>query len=372
MAGIPGTLGGIVRMNAGGRFGQISDVICDVTVLDADGVRRRLSQEEVGFSYRHSELNGSIVVGATLLLRPDDAGRVRKRYNEIWEYKRASQPLADYSAGCVFKNPPGASAGSLIDRAGLKGYAVGGAYVSPQHANFILAREGARARDIFTLIGHIRRVVAERSGVELELEIQVWDQCRARQRNWFDEHNVRFTRGKGVPLMTRLAERAATGITVPKLVAKKLKITVLSGGTGGEREVSLKSGRAVAAALISLGHSVHVADITPDSLAALDIPADVVFIALHGGFGEDGRLQRVLEDRSIRYTGCGPEASAMAMDKVAAKCRFIEAEVPTPRFDVVTAGQALEAFRNWRRRRCSSRSPTAAAWTSPSRATRLL
>jgi UDP-N-acetylmuramate dehydrogenase len=174
MAGIPGTLGGILRMNAGGRFGQISDVVCDLTVLDETGAPRRLSHDEAGFGYRHSELGDFTIVGATLVLRPGEGERVRRRYTEIWECKRKSQPLTDYSAGCVFKNPPGRSAGQLIDQAGLKGHMIGGASVSAQHANFILAREGTRARDILALIGHIRRVVAERFGVELELEIQVW------------------------------------------------------------------------------------------------------------------------------------------------------------------------------------------------------
>ncbi|HOB75424.1 MAG TPA: UDP-N-acetylmuramate dehydrogenase [Phycisphaerae bacterium] len=177
MAGIPGSLGGIIRMNAGGRFGQISDVVSDVTVLDETGQVRRLGHGEVGFTYRHTKLNGSIVVGATLVLRPDDADRVKKRYEEIWDYKKRSQPLADYSAGCIFKNPPNDSAGRLIDQAGLKGHRIGGASVSEQHGNFIVASKGAQARDVLSLIGTIRRTVAERFGVELELEVQIWDRC---------------------------------------------------------------------------------------------------------------------------------------------------------------------------------------------------
>jgi UDP-N-acetylmuramate dehydrogenase len=181
MAGIPGSLGGIIRMNAGGRFGQIADVVRGVTVLEPNGTLRQLTHGEVGFSYRHTELSGCIVLDATLGLRQECAGAVRRRYDEIWEYKRASQPLADCSAGCVFKNPAGGSAGRLIDQAGLKGYAIGGAFVSQQHANFIVAREGAAARDVLALIGHIRRVVAERFGTELELEVEIWGQCRAHE-----------------------------------------------------------------------------------------------------------------------------------------------------------------------------------------------
>lgn len=181
MAGIPGSLGGIVRMNAGGKFGQISDSVVDVTVVDEAGTLKTLTHDEVGFRYRHTNLKNVTVCGATLRLRRDDARRLRERFLEIFEYKKHSQPLADHSAGCVFKNPQGHSAGALIDRAGLKGRAVGGAYVSTAHANFIGAKEGASARDVMTLVGIIRREVADRFGVELELEIEVWEASRSRR-----------------------------------------------------------------------------------------------------------------------------------------------------------------------------------------------
>lgn len=154
------------------------------------------------------------------------------------------------------------------------------------------------------------------------------------------------------------ATQSASTIPVKELVApprypavpltdRKLKITVLSGGQSTEREVSLKSGRAVAEALRSLGHTVYLADINPDQLEALDLQVDMVFIALHGAFGEDGRLQQLLEDRGIIYCGSDARASALAMDKVAAKKRFVEAGVPTPRFDVVTPQRVDEALRFW-------------------------
>jgi len=147
--------------------------------------------------------------------------------------------------------------------------------------------------------------------------------------------------------MTRLADRVSTDFPMPKRLERRLKITVLAGGPGTEREVSLKSGQAVAEALRSLGHHVYIADIGPDDLKNLDKPVDMVFIALHGDFGEDGKLQQILDRRGIRYCGSPAAASALAMDKVAAKCCFIENGVPTPRFDVVTADRLDKVLDNW-------------------------
>ncbi|MHC4676077.1 MAG: UDP-N-acetylmuramate dehydrogenase, partial [Planctomycetota bacterium] len=173
MAGIPGSMGGIIRMNAGGRFGQIADVVCQVTVLDESGRLRSLSGNEVGFRYRGTNLNGYVVYQACLELVPGDPNKLRGRFLDILNHKKKTQPLGEDSAGCVFRNPEGHSAGELIDRAGFKGFSVGGACVSPQHANFIIAKEGAMSRDVLGLIGRIRREVAERFGVELELEIEL-------------------------------------------------------------------------------------------------------------------------------------------------------------------------------------------------------
>jgi UDP-N-acetylmuramate dehydrogenase len=174
MAGIPGTLGGIVRMNAGGRFGQIADVVREVSVVCPNGRVQTRSHDDVGFRYRGSNLGDCVVYRAKLGLTAGDPAEIRQRFLDAWAYKRKSQPLAESTAGCVFKNPPGHRAGALIDQAGLKGRRVGGAYISPHHANFIVANEGATAGDVFTLIGEIRREVAQRFGLELDLEIEVW------------------------------------------------------------------------------------------------------------------------------------------------------------------------------------------------------
>ena len=174
MAGIPGSMGGIVRMNAGGRFGQIADVVRRVTVVDEMGRLRMLSNQEIGFRYRGTNLNSSIICQADLELHPADPTELREQFLAIWNHKKETQPLGKNSAGCVFKNPEGHSAGELIDRAGLKGCSVGGATVSRCHANFIVTKEGATARDVLALIDRIRQEVADKFEIELELEIELW------------------------------------------------------------------------------------------------------------------------------------------------------------------------------------------------------
>ncbi len=134
-------------------------------------------------------------------------------------------------------------------------------------------------------------------------------------------------------------ENAASGRT--------LEVAVLMGGPSAEREVSLASGRAVADALESVGHRVRRVDIRPDDLSGLAQPFDVAFVALHGTWGEDGQLQAILEQRGVRYTGCGPEASALAMDKVRTKRRLEEVGVPTAPFEHVTIETAEQVGRSF-------------------------
>ncbi len=130
-------------------------------------------------------------------------------------------------------------------------------------------------------------------------------------------------------------------------VRQKLAITVLCGGPSGEREVSQESGEAVAEALRSLGHEVYLEDIGPENLRALAREVDCVFIALHGRFGEDGQVQRILQRRGLAYCGSGPEACELATDKARAKARFVELGLPTPRYAVATAETVQEATAAW-------------------------
>ncbi|UCG33854.1 MAG: UDP-N-acetylmuramate dehydrogenase [Phycisphaerales bacterium] len=174
LGGIPGTVGGAVRMNAGGRFGSIGDVVGRVRVYEEGEGTYWIERDAVGFGYRHTDLAGRIVIGAEFELARDDPRRIRERLLSAWAYKKESQPLAAHSAGCVFRNPPGESAGRLIDGAGLKGLRCGLARVSEQHANFIVADEGAKASDVIELIREVRERVFDQYEVRLELEIDVW------------------------------------------------------------------------------------------------------------------------------------------------------------------------------------------------------
>ena len=174
LAGIPGTVGGAIRMNAGGRFGEIGESVETVDVVLPDGRTQRLCREDVGFGYRHTRLGDAVVTAATLRLRQGDPDEVYARYREIWQVKKAAQPMADHSAGCIFANPDGDSAGRLIDEAGLKGSVCGKARVSPRHANFIVADKGAKAADVLALIDRIRQTVHDEFGTDLDLEIDVW------------------------------------------------------------------------------------------------------------------------------------------------------------------------------------------------------
>ena len=140
--------------------------------------------------------------------------------------------------------------------------------------------------------------------------------------------------------MAQAAKLDRTNAEAGNLLDRRLSIIVVMGGGSAERSVSLASGEAIAAALESLGHRVRRADISPGDLSALEqADVDVVFVALHGSFGEDGQLQQILEQRGLCYTGCGPQASRLGMDKIEAKRRFAEAGVPTPRFAVAGASQ---------------------------------
>ena len=174
LTGIPGSIGGSVKMNAGGAFGDIGNVIDSVDVMGEDGQTFTRYRGDLAFAYRSTNITSKFILAAEFRLNHDDPHRVLRQVKQIWMYKKNTQPLSHRNAGCIFKNPRGLSAGALIDRAGLKSKRVGGAYVSPKHANFILADSGTKASDILKLINIIRETVYKKHEVYLELEIEVW------------------------------------------------------------------------------------------------------------------------------------------------------------------------------------------------------
>jgi len=174
LTGIPGTIGGCVRMNAGGVFGDVGSIVETVDVMGDDGVVFTRTHDDLVFGYRSTNITAPVILGASFRLTEDDPHRILRQVKEIWIYKKNSQPLGHANAGCIFKNPRGLSAGALIDQAGMKGRSVGGAHVSEKHANFILAEPGTRASDVLKLINLIREAVYKKFEVYLELELEVW------------------------------------------------------------------------------------------------------------------------------------------------------------------------------------------------------
>jgi UDP-N-acetylmuramate dehydrogenase len=174
LVGIPGTVGGALHGNAGTRHGEVGQYVRSVTVLTATGERCVRTEDELTFGYRTSSINEPAILEVEFELTPDDPDEIARRLRKLWIMKKATQPLSFQSAGCIFKNPRGLSAGALIEQAGLKGTRVGQAEVSDRHANFVVTHDGATAAEVRTLIDLIRSKVAEIHGVDLEQEIQMW------------------------------------------------------------------------------------------------------------------------------------------------------------------------------------------------------
>jgi UDP-N-acetylmuramate dehydrogenase len=171
--GIPGTVGGLVRMNAGAHGQDVAQCLRRVRLLGTDGAVRWVGAADLRLQYRQSPgLGENLVLAAEFQLQADEPDAIRARMREMLERRRASQPLQEASCGSVFKRPENDFPGRLIEAAGLKGARVGAAVVSPVHANFFVNEGGASAQDMLTLVELVKRTVRERFGVELEEEFQ--------------------------------------------------------------------------------------------------------------------------------------------------------------------------------------------------------
>lgn len=194
LAGFPATIGGACIMNAGGRYGSIGDHIVMIHAMDRAGRMHELNRADIGFDYRQSGLNHLLLCSAIFQLTPGEPSALKEELTECMLYKKQSQPMSEKSAGCAFKNPTlldpiqsvgeagdRVSAGMLIDRANCKGMTVGGASVSPIHANFITTTSDAKARDVIELMEQVRTKVHDTFGVPLKNEVVVWSR---------DEHDA--------------------------------------------------------------------------------------------------------------------------------------------------------------------------------------
>jgi UDP-N-acetylmuramate dehydrogenase len=187
LVAIPGSVGGAVRMNAGAHDGAIATCLHSVQLFDLDRaelVTRRAS--ELGLAYRRSDVaDREVVVDASFVLAGDDRDAIKVRMDSYRRHRAETQPGALQNAGSTFRNPPGDSAGRLVEAAGLKGFRVGGASVSELHANFFMASESATAQDVYDLVQAVKSAVRDRFGVELEPEVRFagrFDSARAPER----------------------------------------------------------------------------------------------------------------------------------------------------------------------------------------------
>ncbi len=179
LIGVPGTLGGGIAMNAGGRWGEQWDVVERVLLVDERGEFVELSRAECRPSYRSGNLGRAIVASAVLRFKPDEVAAVVERCRDYLSQKKRAQPVTERSAGCIWKNPDpeksgGLLAGKLVEKCGGKGLSRGDAMVSPLHGNFIVNRGRATAAEVLGLIEDVHDVVAQKTGIDLEREVKVW------------------------------------------------------------------------------------------------------------------------------------------------------------------------------------------------------
>jgi UDP-N-acetylenolpyruvoylglucosamine reductase len=340
LAGVPGTIGGALAMNAGCYGGETWAYVARIELARRDGTFAILEPKDFAIAYRSvrradgGEIDG-VFTAAWFTFPHGDSTRARARIKELLAKRIATQPLNLPNAGSVFRNPEGDHAARLIESCGLKGYSIGGAAVSEKHANFVVnPNGGARASDIEALIAHVRNVVEDKTGVTLEPEIRIIGTPESSGSHGASPTRYRAAAGAGgrsshpstLPVVAERGNRMSTFG----------KVAVLMGGPSSEREISLLSGNAVLTALKSRDIDAHAFD--PAERALCELRPDgfnSAFIALHGRFGEDGTIQGALEVLGIPYTGSGVMASALAMDKWRTKLVWIASGIPTPRYRVV-------------------------------------
>ncbi|MBR1966363.1 MAG: UDP-N-acetylmuramate dehydrogenase [Lentisphaeria bacterium] len=305
LAGIPGGIGGAVRMNAGAREDDMANHVVEIFGCYRDGSVYHAVKEDIEWSYRHTSLPEDVIItGASMRLVPAVSEVEKKAVQQELELRRSHEPKGR-TAGCMFKNISSEdSAGKLIDMVNLKGTLSGGARISEEHANFIVNFDNASEKDVLDLMKKARQSVAEMFNVYLVPE---------------------------VIFMNPESEKELLAAPAP------LKVAVLKGGNSSEREVSLRSGAAVAQALRNGNYDVAEIDLQKCEVTDEMRRADVVYVVLHGGFGEGGGIQELMEQENIAFVGSGSAACELVMDKIESKKLADSASIPTAKWCILTA-----------------------------------
>lgn len=308
LSGIPGTVGGAVKMNAGANGTETADLLSCVKGVRLDGTPWEADAKDIQWFYRGNSIPPDVVItGAKFKLTTGESCSIEEAAIAAEHEKRRLREPAGRSAGCAFRNiSPFEPAGMLIDRCGLRGLVIGDLEVSSKHANYLLNTGNATEEDYICMVRILRRAVSEKFGFYLTNEI--------------------------VPVMPSTNARIEED-TPPPLV------NVLYGGSSSEREVSLQSGACIASALRRAGFKVELSDIRKCAISPTMQKSDVIYPALHGGFGEDGTLQNELENAKLRFVGSGSVASELIMDKLASKRLLDDIKLPTAPWAVVTRNE---------------------------------
>jgi D-alanine-D-alanine ligase len=314
LAGIPGTMGGALKMNAGAFGGETWGIVKQVEMIDAGGKISLRYPGDFKVSYRSvKSFENEWFLSCCLQLQHGDTSASQQKIKGLLEKRAKTQPTNQPSCGSVFKNPEGDYAARLIEQTGLKGCAIGGACVSEKHANFIVNTGNATAADIEDLIYYVKKKVKEHQGVELQTEVCMVGEVE--ERRFVTSNPEKFGR-----------------------------VAVLMGGSAAERAVSLRSGAAVYDALKHKGVDAVAIDVTGSPIDALaGIKVDRVFNIIHGRGGEDGVLQGVLQVMGIPYTGSGVMASALTMDKLRTKLCWQGYGLVTPKWYLLQDENDLDA-----------------------------
>ena len=304
LSGIPGTIGGALRMNAGANGVEIGTLVREVHGFHANGKKYFAGGEDICWFYRGSSIPEDVIITRVVFeLKESNVVLEEEEICLETDRRRRREPVGR-TAGCAFRNVSDLDpAGKLIDQCGLRGLRVGDLVVSEKHANYIMNLGDAAESDYLELVRILRRAVSDKYGFYLRTEI--------------------------IPVNAKLDVMIHEDTPAPR-------VNLLCGGTSSEREVSLKSGEAVARALRNAGFKVDntdikVCEVTPEMRAC-----DVVYPVLHGGFGEDGTLQKMLENNNIRFVGSGSASSNLVMDKIATKKMLDRIALPTAPWAIVT------------------------------------